>query len=435
MRAGEVEKPFGPSEKFFRAFGRICRIAYFCIRTKDKMLMNGLYEQVSALLLYIGIDKADVGWSARLALIGLAVLVSYASITLFRHVIMPAVRKVTSHTKATWDDYLFNESLMKSFCRMLPPVILYVLLPFALEGMNGLLALLQKACLIYIVVSALRLVKSFLDSVYEISSSHEAFRDRPLKGIYQMVNLVAISIGVIFIISILIGQNAGSILAGLGASAAVLMLIFKDSILGLVAGVQLSVNDMLRPGDWITMSKYGADGYVLEVSLTTVKVQNFDKTITTIPPYALVSDSFQNWRGMRESGGRRIKRAVLVDLNTVRFCTPDEKKRFLLKGWLTEEEAERNEAPVNLKVFRNYLLQYLKQHPQVNQDMMIMIRQMQPTAEGLPLEIYCFSKVAEWVMYESIQGGIMDHVFAVLPQFGLRMFQRPAGTDLSALVG
>ena len=278
------------------------------------------------------------------------------------------------------------------------------------------------------------LVNSFLNSLYEISNEHETLRNRPLKGIYQMINLVAIGIGIILIISILIDQNAATILAGLGASAAVLMLIFKDSILGLVAGVQLSANDMLRPGDWITMPKYGADGDVLEVSLTTVKVRNFDKTITTIPPYALVSDSFQNWRGMRETGGRRIKRSIFIDMTTVHFCSEKEKEMFASRGWIDEAQAKPETQVVNLYVFRNYLQNYLKEHPRTHKELMIMVRQMQPTSEGLPLEIYCFSNTTVWPEYEQIQGEIFDHILAVIPEFGLRIFQRPSGNDLTNTV-
>ena len=278
------------------------------------------------------------------------------------------------------------------------------------------------------------LVNSFLNSLYEISNEHETLRNRPLKGIYQMINLVAIGIGIILIISILIDQNAATILAGLGASAAVLMLIFKDSILGLVAGVQLSANDMLRPGDWITMPKYGADGDVLEVSLTTVKVRNFDKTITTIPPYALVSDSFQNWRGMRETGGRRIKRSIFIDMTTVHFCSEKEKIMFASRGWIDEAQAKPETQVVNLYVFRNYLQNYLRKHPRTHKELMIMVRQMQPTSEGLPLEIYCFSNTTVWLEYEQIQGEIFDHILAVIPEFGLRIFQRPSGNDLSTTI-
>ena len=211
------------------------------------------------------------------------------------------------------------------------------------------------------------------------------------------------------------------------ASAAVLMLIFKDSILGLVAGVQLSANDMLRPGDWITMSKYGADGYVIEVTLTTVKVQNFDKTITTIPPYALVSDSFQNWRGMRECGGRRIKRSVFIDARTIRRCTPEETARLREKGYLA---ADTSQEIVNLQALREYLANYLRNCPDVRSDLMLMVRTLQPTSEGVPLEFYCFTRHFEWIPYEAFQSALTDRVLTLLPEFGLQAFQRPAGTDL-----
>ena len=285
-----------------------------------------------------------------------------------------------------------------------------------------------KVCLVYAVVRALQLVNTFLRSLYEYSNEHESLRNRPLKGIYQMINILAIGVGVILIISILIDRNATSILAGLGASAAVLMLIFRDSILGLVAGVQLSANDMLRPGDWITMSKYGADGYVVEVSLTTVKVQNFDKTITTIPPYALVSDSFQNWRGMWETGARRIKRSLYIDMNTVHFCTLKEKEHFIKEGLLPDSEREMK--LVNLQVFRRYVLQYIKEHPEINHELMQMVRQLQPTTEGLPIEIYCFAHTSDWVEYETLQSDLFDYLLAMIPQFNLRVFQRPSGNDL-----
>lgn len=391
--------------------------------------MNTLNQEIAQLLQQTGIEKNDLSWTTQVVLILAILLISYLTTLVFRHLIMPAVRKITARTKATWDDYLFNHKMMTSFCRMIPPIIWYILLPFAFNDQSAyLLQILLKISLICLIITALMLIKCFLDSLYEISSEHEALKNRPLKGIYQMINLVAIGIGVILIISVLIDQNATAILTGLGASAAVLMLIFKDSILGLVAGVQLSANDMLRPGDWITMTKYGADGYVLEVSLTTVKVQNFDKTITTIPPYALVSDSFQNWRGMRESGGRRIKRSLYIDMTTVHFCTPEEVARFTEKGWMTAP-TEGSEPPVNLHVFREYALKYISSHPNVNHDLMQMVRQLQPTTEGIPVEVYCFSNTPDWIPYETLQGELFDHLIAMVPEFGLHIFQRPAGTD------
>ena len=396
--------------------------------------MEDLYLEVARQLSDMGIDKENLSWSTRLTLVALILLISYIMTKLFRHLVIPAVHKITSRTKATWDDYLFNEKMMTSFCRMIPPIMFYLLLPFVFNNVPQVLDILLKVCLIYLVITTLMLVNSFLNSLYEISNEHETLRNRPLKGIYQMINLVAIGIGIILIISILIDQNAATILAGLGASAAVLMLIFKDSILGLVAGVQLSANDMLRPGDWITMPKYGADGDVLEVSLTTVKVRNFDKTITTIPPYALVSDSFQNWRGMRETGGRRIKRSIFIDMTTVHFCSEKEKIMFASRGWIDEAQAKPETQVVNLYVFRNYLQNYLREHPRTHKELMIMVRQMQPTSEGLPLEIYCFSNTTVWLEYEQIQGEIFDHILAVIPEFGLRIFQRPSGNDLSTTI-
>lgn len=408
------------------------KASYICQNDiQIQIFMEDLYLEVAQQLSDMGIDKENLSWSTRLTLVVLILLISYIITKLFRHLVIPAVHKITSRTKATWDDYLFNKRMMNSFCRMIPPIMFYLLLPFVFSNVPQLLNILLKACLIYLVITTLLLINSFLNSLYEISNEHETFRNRPLKGIYQMINLIAIGIGIILIISILIDQNAATILAGLGASAAVLMLIFKDSILGLVAGVQLSANDMLRPGDWITMPKYGADGDVLEVSLTTVKVRNFDKTITTIPPYVLVSDSFQNWRGMRETGGRRIKRSVFIDMTTVHFCSEKEKQQFASRGWIDEEQSKPETQVVNLHVFRNYLLNYLENHPRTHKELMIMVRQMQPTAEGLPLEIYCFTNTTVWPEYEQIQGEIFDHILAVIPEFGLRIFQRPSGNDLT----
>ena len=394
--------------------------------------MDNLNHEIAALLYNMGIDKDNLGWGTRITILACVLLIAYIFTKIFHYLIIPAIHKITSKTKATWDDYLFNERMLSAICRLISPIVIYILLPFALENAPEVLEISLKICLVYLVVVTLRLINAFLSSLYEISNEHETLRNRPLKGIYQMINIVAIGVGIILIISILMDQNAATILAGLGASAAVLMLIFKDSILGLVAGVQLSANDMLRPGDWITMDKYGANGYVTEVSLTTVKVQNFDKTITTLPPYALVSDSFQNWRGMWQSGSRRIKRSLFFDVNTVRFCTEEETKTYIEKGWLSKEEAE-HARPVNLQVFRNFTMKYLYGHPEINSECLQMVRQMEPTTEGLPVEIYCFAASTEWPVYESIQGEVFDYLIASIPQFGLRLFQRPSGLDLNLI--
>ena len=377
---------------------------------------------------------AEAGWSetyvnlAVKAVIILGILVvAYAAAVLFRRLVVPLLQKISARTKAVWDDHLFSDKVMHRAARLIPPLIWYVLLRVAFYDTPVLLNVLHKACLIYLIVAVLQLVAAFLDTLYEISSRHETLRNRPLKGVYQMIKLLAVCVGAILIVSILIGQDATAVLAGLGASAAIIMLIFRDSILGLVAGVQLSANDMLRPGDWITMAKYGADGYVTEVTLTTVKVQNFDKTITTIPPYALVSDSFQNWRGMWDSGGRRIKRSLLIDASSVHNCTAAELAALREKGLAgTTPDAE---PVVNLYALREYAARYLKGHPGIHPDLMQMVRMLQPTPEGIPVEVYCFTRETDWVAYEAVQGAVFDHLFAVLPDFGLRAYQRSSDRE------
>jgi len=380
---------------------------------------------------------AEAGWnesyitltSKAIIILGILLVASVVTVV-FRRLVVPALQRISARTKATWDDHLFNDKVMRRAARLLPPVVWYMLLGAAFYDMPVLLAILHKGCQIYLIVVFLQLVSTFLDTLNDISSQHETLRNRPLKGVYQMINLLTICVGVILIVSILIGQNATTILAGLGASAAIIMLIFRDSILGLVAGVQLSANDMLRPGDWITMAKYGADGYVTEVTLTTVKVQNFDKTITTIPPYALVSDSFQNWRGMWESGGRRIKRSLLIDANTVRPLTAGELAGLCRKG--LAETAEAEQPIVNLYALREYAARYIKHHPDIHPDLMQMVRALQPTSEGIPIEVYCFTRDTDWVAYEAVQGAVFDHLLSVLPEFGLRSYQRSSDRDPQA---
>ena len=380
---------------------------------------------------------AEAGWnesyitltSKAIIILGILLVASVVTVV-FRRLVVPALQRISARTKATWDDHLFSDKVMRRAARLLPPVVWYMLLGAAFYDMPVLLAILHKGCQIYLIVVFLQLVSTFLDTLNDISSQHETLRNRPLKGVYQMINLLTICVGVILIVSILIGQNATTILAGLGASAAIIMLIFRDSILGLVAGVQLSANDMLRPGDWITMAKYGADGYVTEVTLTTVKVQNFDKTITTIPPYALVSDSFQNWRGMWESGGRRIKRSLLIDANTVRPLTVGELAGLCRKG--LAETAEAEQPIVNLYALREYAARYIKHHPDIHPDLMQMVRALQPTSEGIPIEVYCFTRDTDWVAYEAVQGAVFDHLLSVLPEFGLRSYQRSSDRDPQA---
>ena len=377
-------------------------------------------------------------WSnseARLAiLITSAIVLFYICDIICRRLILPAVNKVTSKTTSKWDDILFNRDVLTNVSRLIPPIVLKVILPYLFSESHTVFFWADKVIDIYIVATATRLACSIFNSLYDISNENQRMKNRTLKGVFQMFKIIALCIGAIIIVSIVIDKNPANILTGLGAMAAVLMLVFKDPIMGLVAGVQLSANDMLRQGDWITLPKHNADGEVVEVTLTTVKVKNWDKTITTIPPYVLVSESFQNWRGMFDSGGRRIKRSLYIDMNTIGFCSKEQVEKFREKGWLEGIECTDGQV-VNLTVLRNYLDIYLRNNERVNHEMIFMIRQLQPTPQGLPLELYFFSADTAWVAYEHLQADVFEHILAVMPEFGLKVFQAPAGTDLSGLTG
>lgn len=393
---------------------------------------NVLTDSLEELLTQYGLGQESISITQRIIWIAVILLIAYLTDLICRKVIVPTIKKIVATTKATWDDYLFSNKVLDSVCHIIPSIVIYILLPFAFYDVPSWLSFLMKISQVYIIATTLKLICVFLSALYELSNQHEQLKDRPLKGVYQMLKIIAIFVGTIGIISVLIDKSPIALFAGLGAAATVLMLVFKDTIVGLVAGVQLSANDMLRPGDWIVMEKSGANGVVTEVTLTTIKVRNWDNTITTIPPYTLVSDSFQNWRGMQESDGRRIKRSINIDMRSVRFCTPEELKNYVANGWITPEEA--TPETINLGVFRKYLENYLRQHPLVNTNMTLMVRQLQPTPQGLPIELYFFSANKNWVPYEQLQADIFDYVLAVLPQFGLRIFQSPSGNDFQSFL-
>ena len=379
------------------------------------MLQAGMSESLSLLLLRTGVI---------LSMLILAFVID----RICRKAVVPTIRKITSKTEFMWDDYLLNDKVLNDFCMLIAPVVVYFLITLALPA-DLVLDFLLKFCRIYIIVVFMKLLCSIITAMYTLSSEHDKMKNHSMKGFYQMLKLVVICVGTIVIISNLVGKNPGVILTGLGAGTAILMLVFQDTIKGFVAGIQLIANDMLRPGDWICAPKYGADGDVLEVTLTTVKVQNWDKTIVTVPPYALVNDSFQNWRGMFDHGGRRVKRSINIDMNTVRFCTKEEMEAYRKQPWMEGFEETGNEE-VNLYIFRHYVDHYLRHHPKVNPEMTLLVRQLQPSAQGLPVELYFFSADTGWINYENIQAEVFEHVLAVLHTFGLKVFQAPAGTDL-----
>ena len=387
-------------------------------------------ETIVGWLKGVGVNPDSMYWIYWVVVLMALCLIIYIINLICSRGIIPLIRKITNETRSKWDDIMLNDTLLKDVVRLVAPITIAAVLPVAFTDGNHVLDFFLKVNYIYMIVMVSKLLCTFFNALYDLSNQNDKLKNHPLKGVYQMLKIAVICIALIIIVSILINKNPGYILTALGASAAVLMLVFKDMIMGLVAGVQLSANDMLRPGDWISMPKYGADGDVIEVTLTTVKVQNWDKTITTIPPYALVSDSFQNWRGMTDCGGRRIKRSVYIDMRSITFCTKEQHRDFTKRGWLDGVERE-DKFVVNLHVFRNYLENYLRHHPRVSKRLTIMVRQLQPTAQGLPLELYFFSDGTEWVPYEHLQAEIFEHVFAMLPTFGLRVFQSPMGIDFN----
>ena len=394
--------------------------------------METINNELMMWLQQLGVAEGGLLVVQRVVVIMGILLIAYLLDMICRKVVMPGVRKVTAKTQSTWDDYLLSDEVMTNVCHLIPPIVVFALIPFAFPNEPNFLSLVLKICTIYITVVVMKLICAFLTSLYTISSEHEKLKNHSMKGFYQMLKLIVICIGTIIIISELISKDPIAILTGLGAGTAILMLVFQDTIKGLVAGIQLTANDMVRPGDWISMPKYGADGDVMEVSLTTVKVRNWDKTITTVPPYALVNDSFQNWRGMFDIGGRRVKRSIHIDMNTVRFCTEEELAHFKQQPWMEGFE-ETGKEEVNLYLFRHYLDYYLRHHPKVNQDMIMLVRQLQPTEHGMPIELYFFSANTAWVKYEALQAEVFDHVLAVVHRFGLKVFQSPTGLDLQSL--
>nr|WP_129733701.1 mechanosensitive ion channel family protein [Parabacteroides goldsteinii] len=417
--------------------------------------MSELQQWINSYLVKWGLvhDSANI-WD-NLIVLFLVIIVTVAIDYTCRYIFLGLFKRFAKRTRNQWDDLIVERKIINKLMHLIPAILVYIMLPLALprEEMPTLLGILQMICSIYIVAVILRFINAALNLLLEIYNRKEAFKNKPLKGFVQIIQVLVFFVGFIIIISILIGKSPATLFAGLGASAAILMLVFKDTILGFVAGIQLSANDMLRPGDWITMTKYGADGTVIEVTLNSIKVRNFDNTITMIPPYALVSDSFQNWRGMQESGGRRVKRSINIDMNSVRFCTPEMLAKFRKISLLTEYiDTKQKELEIyneehniddsikvngrrqtNLGVFRAYLVNYLKSNPDVNKDLTCMVRQLQPTEKGIPMELYFFAATTVWIPYEGIQSDVFDHILAVLPEFGLQVFQEVSGSDLHHL--
>ena len=381
------------------------------------------------------------------------VLVAWLANLIARQIILSALEQLVRRTKTDWDDALARRKVFSRFSHLAPALVFWGGAALAFEGMPGVIGIVRGAAEAYMILVGLFAFSGFLDAAQDIYRKFDVSQRIPIRGYVQVIKILAAVAGGVFVLSNVLQKSPWVFLSGMGALTAILLLVFKDAILGLVAGIQLVANDMVRPGDWIEMPKYGADGDVIEVSLTTLKVRNWDKTITTVPTYALISDSFKNWRGMEDSGGRRIKRSISIDLDSIRHCNDEMLDRFekieRIRDYVRETRAKiaatNRDATVdgalpvngrqmtNIGTFRKYIEAYLREIPEVHPEMTFLVRQLQPTDRGLPIEIYVFSKDQRWVQYEAIQADIFDHLFASLPYFDLRAFQLPSGRALAGL--
>jgi len=408
---------------------------------KDLFMDLGLGESLSIFL--------------RTILIGLIVLLlSWLAYIITRFIIDRVIVVVVRKTRFTWDDIFLETNVFSRLSHFAPAIVIWAMAGWVLDDYPGWLMLVQKLTYLYMIVASILFLYSFIDAWHKIYSTLPIAEHRNIKGYVQLVKIIITIVALILTIALLSNKEIGVLVAGLGAMAAVLILVFKDTILGLVASIQLSANKMVKVGDWIVLPSRGTDGTVIDISLNTVKVQNWDKTITTVPTYALVQESFHNWKGMEESGGRRIKRAINLDMKSVKFIDRELRKKLgkirILKEYLERKESELNKynaengiddsvlingrRMTNLGTFRAYVEAYLHHHPKIHNDMTFLVRQLHPSDKGLPLEIYVFSNDQKWANYEAIQSDIFDHLLAVIPEFDLRVFQSPTGDDFKLLI-
>jgi miniconductance mechanosensitive channel len=399
---------------------------------------------------------ADPSTAERLTLgldLLIILLISFSADRIARYGISRMVKKIISRTKNEWDDIFYEQKVFNGLAHIVPALIINWSTDFALSDFPEVVALIDQWVVIYVIFLIGLVINRVLGAIKILLKQSEYFEGKPVGSFIQLFGIVNYIFVGIFILSQLIGESPLTVIGAFGAGTAILLLVFKDTILGLVASIQLSMNDMVRVGDWISMDKYGADGDVSEINLTTVKVKNFDKTITTIPTYAFVSDSFKNWRGMSTDGVRRIKRHLLIDVHSIRFvddALKNEMERFQIisaqistkqaeiDSYNTEQNADKQimlngRNMTNIGAFRTYATEYIRNNPQITEAETLMVRQLQPTEKGLPLELYCFTNTSAWLEYEGILSDIFDHLMAAAPFFGLMVYQAPSGGDLRQL--
>lgn len=408
------------------------------------LLLQQIFKDLDFLELYARLSAVVV---TVLAIVAVAMIVHWIT----KMIVIKVIHRLVEKTKTDWDDYLLKHKVFQALSHLASAMVFYYSCNFS--EINEVTVLLTKFTNIYFVFIFVRVISGTLKASNDIYLTTPYSANRSIKGYIQLGMILVYFIAAIFIIAFAFNKSPFGLLAGLGAFAAVLLLVFKDPILGLVASIQLSANNMLKPGDYIEVPKHNANGTVIDISLTTVKVLNGDQTISTIPTYSLVSDSFLNWSGLEESSGRRIKRSIRIDMKSVVFCNEQMLDKFqhftLIRDYIHEKQKEINEhnqnmgvsnevvpngrQQTNLGIFRKYLEEYLKNNPLINNDMTFLVRHLQPTETGLPIEIYVYSKEKQLSLYEAIQADIFDHILAVIPEFGLKVFQSPSGSDLAVL--
>ena len=415
-------------------------------------LIEYLSKLVNANFLLLGLSEKVVESLVRGSLFLVVLCLSWFVYKIVQGPLNRSLERLSSHTNQQWDNVLVEKHVFQRLLNFVPLILIYVLTSPILSG-TELLALSQTLINVLFLLAAMLTIDALLSALLAIYSSSGIAKEISITPFVQVLKLALYFVSGILLLSLLLQKTPLYFLSGLGALTAVLMFVFKDILMGFVAGIQLIANKMVAPKDWIEMPKYGADGDVIEITLTTVKVQNFDNTITTIPTYALINESFKNWRNMNLSGGRRIKRYVNIDLSSIKFCDSEMLERFtkiqLISKDIQDRQAEikdyneKNNVDestfvngrrlTNIGVFRSYVEAYLMQHPKINNKMTFLIRQLSPRENGLPIEIYVFCKETNWNIYEAVQADIFDHILAVVPEFKLRVFQEPSGSDFQKL--
>lgn len=410
---------------------------YFDNWIKNALISIGIPDDVSS---YLSIAISVV----------VLLVVCYIVYWITKRILLRIVTTFVKRTKVDWDDLLLKEKVFDSISHIAPILVLRYLIPFVFEDFPDVIPILIKATDIYFIIIIVKTINSFFNTIEQVLRRSPALKDKPMHSYFQLMKIIVYLLGVILVVSLLINKSPVYLISAFGAMSAVLILVFKDTILGFVASIQISANDMVRVGDWITMNKHGADGDVLKITLNTVKIQNFDKTIVTVPTYAFISESFQNWRGMSESGGRRIKRALSIRISDIKFCTKEKlngyKKIEYLEDYIEEREKEIEDYNVKHKIdktellngrnltnaglFRKYIEIYLEKSEDIKKDFTLMVRQLPPSGTGLPIEIYAFTKTVEWLEYEEIMSDIFDHILASAGKFDLRVFEYSQETSV-----